>query len=79
MSQKIAFAGAGNMGGAILRGLLNSGYNPKDILFYEPFEKTAKPVEELGAVRYADFGKMANDANVVFLCVKPQVFKAVAG
>ena len=66
------------MGGAILRGLLNSGYNPKDILFHEPFDKTAKPVEELGAVRYSDFGKMANDANVIFLCVKPQVFKAVA-
>ncbi len=79
MSKKIAFAGAGNMGGAILRGLLASGFNSKDILFYEPFEKTAKATEALGASRYDDFGKMANDADVLFLCVKPQIFKAVAG
>ncbi|MCK9181714.1 MAG: pyrroline-5-carboxylate reductase [Fibrobacteraceae bacterium] len=78
MEQKIAFAGAGNMGGAILRGLLSTGKDPKDILFFEPFDKAAKALEDLGAVRYTDFGKMANDAHVVFLCVKPQVFKAVA-
>lgn len=78
MTRKIAFAGAGNMGGAILRGLLSAGKNPGEILFYEPFEKTAKPIEELGAVRYDDFGKMASDADVIFLCVKPQVFGSVA-
>lgn len=79
MTQKIAFAGTGNMGGAILRGLISAGHNPKDILFFEPFDKAAKPVEALGAVRYADFGKMANDTDVLFLCVKPQIFKAVSG
>jgi pyrroline-5-carboxylate reductase len=79
MSQKIAFAGAGNMGGAILRGLLSAGKNPADILFFEPFDQTAKPVLALGAIRYDDFGKMAANADVIFLCVKPQVFKSVAG
>lgn len=78
MSQRIAFAGAGNMGGAILRGLLQAGHNPQDVLFFEPFESTAKSVADLGAVRYSDFGKMANEADVLFLCVKPQIFKAVA-
>lgn len=79
MTQKIAFAGTGNMGGAILRGLLSAGHVPGDILFFEPSDQTAAPVEALGAVRYKDFGKMANDANVLFLCVKPQIFKAVVG
>ena len=78
MSKKIAFAGAGNMGGAILRGLLQAGHKPEEILFFEPFDKTAKPVEELGAIRFDDFGKMAAAADVLFLCVKPQVFKSVA-
>lgn len=75
---KIAFAGTGNMGGAILRGLISAGHHPQDILFFEPFDKTAEAISKLGAVRYTDFGKMAADAQVLFLCVKPQVFGSVA-
>lgn len=79
MQRKIAFAGTGNMGGAILRGLISQGHAPEEILFFDPSDKSAEPIEKLGAIRCADFGKMAAEADVIFLCVKPQVFKAVAG
>ena len=77
MNEKIAFAGAGNMGGAILRGLLSAGYSPKNISFFEPFDAAAKAIEALGATREKDFAGLLN-ADVVFLCVKPQVFKSIS-
>lgn len=78
MSEKIFFAGTGNMGGAILRGLLNAGNNPKDILFFDPSDKAAEAVTALGCVRVKDFADGVKKADVTFLCVKPQIFKSVA-
>ena len=77
MNEKIAFAGAGNMGGAILRGLLSAGYSPNSISFFEPFDAAAKAIEALGPSREKDFAGLLK-TDVVFLCVKPQVFKTVA-
>ncbi len=78
MSKKIAFVGTGNMGGAILRGLLHSGYSAKDITFFEPFDATANSIAALGPQRIADFEPLVQKADVIFLCVKPQIFKTAA-
>lgn len=78
MSEKIFFAGTGNMGGAILRGLLNAGTNPKDILFFDPSDKAAEAVVALGCIRVGSFAEGAESADVTFLCVKPQIFKVVS-
>lgn len=74
MANVIFFVGAGNMGGAILRGLVAAGHEASGILFYEPFDATAEAVAKLGAVRVASFAEGYKRADVIFLCVKPQVF-----
>ena len=78
MSEKIFFAGTGNMGGAILRGLLKAGTNPSTIFFFDPSDKAAAEVTALGCVRVASFAEGINKAEVTFLCVKPQIFKLVS-
>ena len=48
MSEKIFFAGTGNMGGAILRGLLKAGTDASTIFFFDPSDKAAAEVSALG-------------------------------
>ena len=78
MNSTIFFAGTGNMGGAILRGLLNAGTDAKNIFFFDPSDKAAEAVSALGCVRVSSFAEGIEKANVTFLCVKPQIFKLVA-
>ncbi len=75
---KIFFAGTGNMGGAILRGLLNAGTQAQDIYFLDPSDKAAEAVTALGCVRVNTFAEGVGNADVTFLCVKPQIFKLVS-
>lgn len=77
MANKIFFAGVGNMGGAILRGLLNAGENASNIFFFEPNDATAKAISDLGAVRVKSFADGVKKGDVTFLCVKPQIFKMI--
>ncbi|MCF0216252.1 MAG: pyrroline-5-carboxylate reductase [Fibrobacteraceae bacterium] len=78
MAEIIFFAGTGNMGGAILRGLLQAGSNPSDILFFDPSDKIASEICALGAIRVNSFEEGIQKASVTFLCVKPQIFKVVS-
>lgn len=78
MNTTIFFAGTGNMGGAILRGLLNAGTDAKNIFFFDPSDKAAEAVSALGCVRVKSFAEGIEKASVTFLCVKPQIFKLVA-
>ena len=77
MNQKIFFAGIGNMGGAILRGLLNAKVDPKSIFFFDPNDAAAKAITDLGCVRVKNFAEGVKKADISFLCVKPQIFKIV--
>ena len=78
MNKKIFFVGTGNMGGAILRGLLSAGTAASEISFLEPNDKAAEAYTALGCVRKASFADGVAAADVTFLCVKPQIFKLVA-
>lgn len=73
-NKQIFFVGAGNMGGAILRGLLSAGYPASKVSFFEPADALAKSISELGAVRANNFAEGYKAADVIFLCVKPQIF-----
>lgn len=77
MSEKIFFAGTGNMGGAILRGLLQAKNAPETIFFFDPSDKAAAEVTALGCTRVASFAEGIERADATFLCVKPQIFKLV--
>ncbi|MFO0607351.1 MAG: pyrroline-5-carboxylate reductase [Polyangiales bacterium] len=76
--KRFSFVGAGNMAEALLRGLLASGsVRPEDITVSNRRRDKAERVAERWGVRAApDNAACVRDADVVMLCVKPQVMRA---
>lgn len=76
LEQKIAFLGAGNMAGALLKGLLHADACAPDEIFATDVRK--ERLEELksrhGIKVGSDNGEAARWADVVVLSTKPQVF-----
>lgn len=69
---KLGFIGAGEMGGAILRGLLKSGYKKEEILAsVRTPEKANLLADTLGIAAYTDNARVINEADRLFLAVKP--------
>jgi len=77
--KKIGFVGAGNMAGALIRGLLHSGtltaaqIQASDVRD----ERLAELSTEYGIATTKDNGKLAAWADVIVLAVKPQVIDKV--
>ncbi len=77
--KRFAFVGAGNMAEALIRGLLASGtVSAGDItISNRRHEKTERNAERWGVRAAPDNVTCVRDADVVMLCVKPQVMRAV--
>lgn len=77
-TMKIGFIGAGNMAGAIIRGMAAGGFRGGDILVYDTdAAKLAALFEECG-VRVCSSGEeAAAGSDALVLAVKPQVFPDV--
>ena len=76
--KKIAFIGAGFMGGAIIRSLISKGVAPSFITAYDP---SAGIMEALGAIGVAAAKSpeaAARGADLILLAVKPQLMAKVA-
>jgi pyrroline-5-carboxylate reductase len=73
---QLGLIGAGNMGEAIVRGILGAGVLQADeILAADPDANRRKLFEErLGIRTFVESGPVAEQAPVVLLAVKPQVF-----
>ncbi len=70
--RKIAIIGAGNMGGAIARGLLNSGsVGAKDIFVADRKESILEDMESLGLTTFQHNLEAIENADVVIVAVKP--------
>ncbi|MGA4506317.1 pyrroline-5-carboxylate reductase [Propionibacteriaceae bacterium G1746] len=70
---RIAVIGAGNMGGAILHGLIKAGTNPSDVVAAEPSAARREALEaDLGIGTTADAAEAVEGADVVLVAVKPQ-------
>ncbi len=76
--KNIGFIGAGNMGGAIIRGYLSSGNKDPDAEIY-CCEKNPELVSKLGndVILAASIKKLAEECKYVILAVKPQNISAV--
>lgn len=75
---KIGFIGAGNMGGAILRGLVSGGFRGGDILVYDTDSaKLMKLFEDYGICIASSTEDVAEAADAVVMAVKPQMLPAV--
>ena len=79
MSKKIGFIGCGNMGSAMVGGLIKSGFvNKKDIIISTKTESSAKRLkEELEVNITLDNKEVVKASDVIFLAVKPYMYKAV--
>src|SRR6267378_2652441 len=83
-NKRLAILGAGNMGRALIGGLLRSGTRPEHISVGEPIAAAREALaRELGIAAAADNAAAVSGAAVVVLAVKPQdaagVLTALAG
>lgn len=77
MNKTIAFIGAGNMGGAIIRAACRA-IDPGQVVIYDTMaDKAAALAEETGCTVAASGGEAAGQAHYVMLCVKPQYYIGV--
>ena len=73
MNINAAFVGGGNMGGALIRGLIARGLSPQKISVGEAHQQRRIALaDELGVHVTADNREAAANADVVVLAVKPQ-------
>lgn len=76
---KITVIGAGNMGGAIIRGLVASRrLAPEEVTAVAVHDKTLNAMRALGVQATADAAQAVADADVVLLAVKPWLVESVA-
>ena len=77
MEKTIAFIGAGNMGGAIVRAVCR-GLDPAQVIVYTPHKNTTDVLAaETGCCVAETAGEAVRSAKYVMLCVKPQVLPGV--
>lgn len=79
MNKKIGFIGCGNMGKAILAGILDSNEIAKEnILVSTKSEKSRKAIEEEFNIEATlDSNEVAKFSDILFLAIKPNIFKDV--
>lgn len=78
----LGFIGAGAMGGAIARGLVECGaVEASRVAVADPTDAVRSSFAELGCSAYADAAEMLAefDPAVAFIAVKPQILAAVVG
>jgi pyrroline-5-carboxylate reductase len=78
-ADRLGFIGAGNMAGALIRGLVKSGlYSPEQLAASDPDrDKLALLSEETGIRRVESNLGLVRESTAVVLAVKPQVLKGV--
>ncbi|CAJ1493680.1 pyrroline-5-carboxylate reductase [[Mycobacterium] kokjensenii] len=74
---RIAIIGGGNMGEALLAGLLASGRPVKDLVVAERYGDRARQLSETYSVLVTSVADAIENANVVIVAVKPQDVDAV--
>ena len=76
--KRVAFIGSVNMGGALIRAACRA-IGPEQVIIADyAREKAEALAAELGCAAAADNAAAVEGAEVIFLCVKPQVLSGVA-
>ena len=74
----IGFIGAGNMAYALINGLLNNGYDSKNIKVSDPNDELLRKREaELNIATFANNSSLLKICDVIVFAVKPQVLSQV--
>ena len=76
---KIGFIGCGNMGSAMISGMLKKGLYKKDEIIVSNLteEGSKRSKEKLGVVTTLDNREVVKNTKLVFLAVKPQFYEEV--
>ncbi|HIX61172.1 MAG TPA: pyrroline-5-carboxylate reductase [Candidatus Halomonas stercoripullorum] len=78
MASRVTFIGAGNMAGAIIGGMLDSGHPATAITATSPSDAFLAPLRERFAIHTSlDNAAAVEDADIVVLAVKPQIMREV--
>lgn len=75
---KIGIIGAGAMGGAVARGLAESGMTASDICVANPSPGKLREFADMGMRTTSDNAEAASCADIVVIAVKPWILPAVA-
>ena len=80
-NMKIGFIGCGNMGRAMIGGILASGVSDKEQLIASARseETRARIAVDYGITVTADNGQVAAAADMIFLAVKPYMYESIIG
>ncbi|MBU1044890.1 MAG: pyrroline-5-carboxylate reductase [Candidatus Omnitrophica bacterium] len=74
---KIGLIGAGNMGQAIIQGLIAE--KSYEIWIYEKDESRANLINRKYKLQKKKLEQLTNDSNIIIICVKPQIIDQVLG
>ena len=77
ISKVIAFIGSGNMAISILTGLAEQGYDPSKLKISDPDASQRRRAEEFGVSLSKDNNECIKGADLILICVKPQIVKKV--
>ena len=79
MSKKIGFIGCGNMGSAMVGGLIKSGFvDKKDLIVCTKTKGSAEKIQNIFNIEaVVDSKKVAKEAEVIILAVKPFMYENV--
>jgi len=80
ISKRLGFLGFGNMGSAILRGLIENGETSSGlVIVYDPSDACRSEAEKLGVRIAENAGVLAAACDVLVIAVKPQQFEEAIG
>lgn len=74
---KAGFIGTGNMGGAIIRGILSAYKDNAEVYAFDPDAEKLDALAKEGVIPLSSGGEVCEKCKYVFLAIKPQVFDAV--
>jgi pyrroline-5-carboxylate reductase len=77
--KRVGFVGGGNMGEALIRGLLGANLVPAELMAATDVrtERTAQLTRQFGITAHDNNPRLVREADVVILAVKPQVMASV--
>ena len=75
---RIGFLGLGNMGSAILNGILTQKiFSENEIAFYAPSKMTKEKYSSIGIHLATDEVSLCQDSEIIILAIKPQIYSQV--
>ena len=77
LDKEIAFIGSGNMAISILSGLVEQGYERSKLRISDPDADQRSRAEEFGVDLFEDNNECVHGAEIILICVKPQIVKKV--